>query len=483
MNFYCDNTSTWRKNIPVKPKGIKYPCVVLEKDNWDDFGLETTFRAAIFDQSKSRVYVGEIKIYQKNTKSTKLDQQFSSLNDDFCSLWQDIEAYKIINDLIFGKELLNALNDLNYNEIIRESFGELGPVEVSLRRFSEAEKAYIDGIKVLNNESDKSNFSFHYIEDESSTTPFGQFRLLFSRDLCGIYRNIGIIGRNGVGKTTLMANLAIVLSGVKKSEAKLSPRPAFSKIIAISYSTFDDFYRPNLEERTFSYTYCGIRGKNDLLNKNQINSAFERHYKKIIRLGKIEIWNKCMDIMFLNQRTNYFQEDMIIKSFKSLSSGQKIMTLSFTQIISNIKKNSLLLFDEPENHLHPNGQNTLFKCLDFLLNEYDSFSIISTHSPIFIQNIPTKNVFKLVSIDSVRKINNLSIETFGQHFSSLTEEIFGFSENNLFYIEKLKEIIDSNKDKPINEESDEMTDILNELYNLNTSGVKFNLDNILNDKF
>lgn len=483
MNFYCDNTSLRRRNIPSKPKGIKYPCVILEKDNWDDFGYETTFKAAIFDQSRLRVYVGEIKIYQRNSKSTKLDSQFSSLNDDFCSLWQDIEAYKIINELAFGKELLNALNDLNYNEIIRENFGELSAVENSLRRFSEAEKAYIEGIKVLNNELDKSNFSFHYIEDESSPTPFGQFRILFSRELCGIYRSIGIIGRNGVGKTTLMANLAIILSGVKKSDAKLSPRPAFSKIIAISYSTFDDFYRPSIEERTFSYTYCGIRGKNDLLNKNQINSAFERHYKKIVNSGKIDVWNQCMDIMFLDQRTKYFREDGIIKSFKSLSSGQKIMTLSFTQIISNIKQNSLLLFDEPENHLHPNGQNTLFKCLDFLLNKFDSFSIISTHSPIFIQNIPTKNVFKLVSIESVRKINNLNIETFGQHFSSLTEEIFGFSENNLFYIEKLKEIIDNNQRKQPSEEFDELPNILNDLYSFKTVGVKFNLDNILNDKF
>lgn len=482
MNFYCDNTSLWRRNIPSKPKGIKYPCVILEKDNWDDFGYETTFKAAIFDDSRQRVYVGELKIYERGSKNTKLEKHFTSLEDRFCSLWQDIDAYKIINELQFGKDLLNALNDLNYNEIIRANFSDIDGVKDSLRRFSEAEKAYIDGIKVLNNESDKSNFSFHYIEDETSSTPFGQFRIILSRDLCGIYRNIGIIGRNGVGKTTLMANLALVLSGVKKTDAKLSPRPAFSKVIAISYSTFDDFYRPNLEERTFSYTYCGIRGKKDLLNQTQINAAFETNYKRILRLKKMEIWNQCMDIMFLDKRQQYFDDNNIIRSFKKLSSGQKIMTLSFTQIISNIKKNSLLLFDEPENHLHPNGQNTLFKCLDFLLNKYDSFSIISTHSPIFIQNIPTKNVFKLFSVNGVRKIANLDIETFGQHFSRLTEEIFGFSENNLFYIEKLEEIVDNYNDEQ-NSEENKATDIINDLYNINSPGVKYNLDNILNDKF
>lgn len=482
MNFYCDNNSKWRRFIPSKPKGIKYPCVILEKDNWNDYGQETTFKAAIYDREKNRVYVGELKIYQRGTKSTILKEKFSSLDEEYCSLWQEINAYKIINELDFGKELLNALNDLNYNEIIRSNYGELSGVVNSLRRFSDAEKAYLEGYKILNNELDKSNFSFHYIENEKSTTPFGQFRLLFSRELGGIYRNIGIIGRNGVGKTTLMANLAIVLSGVKKSTARLSPRPAFSKIIAISYSTFDDFYRPSLSERTFSYSYCGIRGKDDLLNQSEINSLFEKNYKKIIKEDRIIFWNNCIDILFLNQRNNYFNNADIIKSFKELSSGQKIMTLSFTQIIASITENSLLLFDEPENHLHPNGQNTLFKCLDYILTEFDSFSIISTHSPIFIQNIPNRNVFKITSTHGIRNLSNLNIETFGQHFSRLTEEIFGFSENNLFYIEKIKKIVSIDKKNSEND-SDDNTDLINELSEIQSPGVRFNLENILNDKF
>ncbi|QRA41254.1 AAA family ATPase [Chryseobacterium cucumeris] len=456
----------------------------MEKDNWDDYGFETTFKAAIYDKEKIRVYIGEIKIYQRGTKTTKLKEKFTTLEDEYCSLWQEIEAYKVINHLDFGKELLTRLNDLTYNEILRSSFGELSGVVSSLRRFSDAEKAYLEGYKILNNESDKSNFTFHYIENENSHTPFGQFRLLFSRELSGIYRNIGIIGRNGVGKTTLMANLAIILSGVKKSNARLSPRPAFSKIIAISYSTFDDFYRPSLSERTFSYSYCGIRGKNDLLNQMEINSLFEKSYKKILKLDRISFWNDCIDILFLNQRNNYFNNNDIIKSFKELSSGQKIMTLSFTQIIATITENSLLLFDEPENHLHPNGQNTLFKCLDYILTKFDSFSIISTHSPIFIQNIPRQNVFKITSTNGIRNISNLNIETFGQHFSRLTEEIFGFSENNLFYIEKIKKIVSTEQlNESSNIEDDSKTEMILELSEMQSPGVKFNLENILNDKF
>jgi predicted ATPase len=180
-----------------------------------------------------------------------------------------------------------------------------------------------------------------------------------------------------------------------------------------------------------------------------------------------------MNIFYLNRLNQYFPtETNIISSFRKLSSGQKIMTLSFTQIINSIDTNSLLLFDEPENHLHPNGQNTLFKSLDFILNEFDSFSIISTHSPIFIQNIPRKNVFKINSINGVRNITNLNIESFGQHFSKLTEEIFGFSENNLFYVEKLKSIV---------ENKETLGDEYDEVQNFETVGVQYNLTNFEDD--
>lgn len=145
------------------------------------------------------------------------------------------------------------------------------------------------------------------------------------------------------------------------------------------------------------------------------------------------------------------------------------MTLSFTQMLNAIDTNSLLLFDEPENHLHPNGQNTLFKCLDFILNKFDSFSVISTHSPIFIQNIPGANVYKIQMADNLRSVAHLSIESFGQHFTKLTEEIFGFSENNLFYVEKLEEL--TAQREVLGPEYDELMQI-------DSAGVRYNLNSL-----
>ena len=417
------------------------------------------------------MHQGTIKILKLDRKNTTLPETFENLSDDYCSLWQTLNDYEIINQMEFGREVLNALNDINNNEIIRDKFQNQVGLNDSLRRFSDAERAYLEGFKVLNNNNeDHSSFAFHYIEGLESTTPFGTFSFQFSRKLLGMYRTVGLIGRNGVGKTTLLANLAIVLSGVKKSAAKLSPRPPFSKVIAVSYSTFDDFYRPSKNERTFSYTYCGIRGEKDLLSRQEIEQLFTSTYKNIVKNERADLWNDCMNILYLKQLDLYFPDDIsVIDSFKKLSSGQKIMTLSFTQVINTIDVNSLLLFDEPENHLHPNGQNTLFKCLDFILEKFDSFAIISTHSPIFIQNIPQKNVYKLSSINGIRNISTLQIESFGQHFSKLTEEIFGFSENNLFYVEKLKELTDN---------KEELGEEYQEVFQIDTAGVRYNLNNI-----
>lgn len=267
--------------------------------------------------------------------------------------------------------------------------------------------------------------------------------------------------------------MATSLSGIKKSHTKLSPRPPFSKIIAVSYSTFDDFYRPKSDERTFSYFYCGIRGEDDLLSKQQINDLFFTSFKRIKQSGKLQFWEECMNILYLNQLNTYMPDrNKIMTSFKSLSSGQKIMTMSFTQIIDVIDKNSVLLFDEPETHLHPNGQNTLFKCLDYILNKFDSFAILSTHSPIFIQNIPSANVIKMSSVSGNRLLQELSMESFGQHFSKLTEEIFGFSENNLYYVEKLKSIHDFKQ---------ELGDEYNDLSSIDSVGARFNLKNFEDD--
>ena len=48
-----------------------------------------------------------------------------------------------------------------------------------------------------------------------------------------------------------------------------------------------------------------------------------------------------------------------------------------------------LLFDEPELHLHQNATANTMRMFYRLLEEFNSYAIIATHSPLIIQEIPS----------------------------------------------------------------------------------------------
>ncbi|MBW6100166.1 ATP-binding protein [Escherichia coli] len=55
-----------------------------------------------------------------------------------------------------------------------------------------------------------------------------------------------------------------------------------------------------------------------------------------------------------------------------------------------MKKRCLVLFDEPETHLHPPLLAVLMSALRIVLNEVDAFAIVATHSPVVVQETLSK---------------------------------------------------------------------------------------------
>ena len=64
-----------------------------------------------------------------------------------------------------------------------------------------------------------------------------------------------------------------------------------------------------------------------------------------------------------------------------MSSGERILLYNIFNILAKISFNSLIFFDEPETHLHPNAITELIAGLMFILETFQSFAIIATHSP------------------------------------------------------------------------------------------------------
>lgn len=111
-----------------------------------------------------------------------------------------------------------------------------------------------------------------------------------------------------------------------------------------------------------------------------------------------------------------------------LSAGQRLVAAIFTNIIGFIEEGSLLLIDEPETHLHPGLLSSVIASLDDVLNEYDSYAIVATHSPVLLQQVPSPFVRIFRRIEDVPIIEPLEIESFGEDLGELSRLVLGLAD-------------------------------------------------------
>lgn len=116
-----------------------------------------------------------------------------------------------------------------------------------------------------------------------------------------------------------------------------------------------------------------------------------------------------------------------------LSSGQSILAHFVTALLAWIEPNSIVLFDEPETHLHPNAVAYLFNVLTSVLENHDSFAIIATHSPIVLQEIPRKRAIVFEREGNITTARPLGLESFGESISELTRHVFETNEIPTLY--------------------------------------------------
>lgn len=172
MKFYVG--SSW-----IYPDNEK--CVVLRKDNWDDWGFRTMYHAKFFDGLGQSVELGDVKIFNRHEKYTSkvLRDSFSSLDgEQFCSLGQDLDYYNNLSHLpedVYS-DILTSLNDVVYVEGVHDAFDEEVGFRDSLVRFSSALKALLEGRKLFFPNAyveDFLKFSFScYIGKQSHRTSF-----------------------------------------------------------------------------------------------------------------------------------------------------------------------------------------------------------------------------------------------------------------------------------------------------------------------
>ncbi|EHR6399721.1 TPA: AAA family ATPase [Vibrio cholerae] len=437
----------------------EYPVFSLSTDSWDDFGTKCTFNLRYHQSKKEVTHIGELKILQLNESTTKLKEEFEYLGKEYISLGQDIDFYENLLKCVEKKKaelVLESLNDISWQANKAEEFESKPAYRNALFRENSAHNAFRFGRSVILGEQYDDSVSFEYKVDIESSGCSYDISIDFNDDDILPSRIVGIIGRNAVGKTHLMGSLAKDLVQVGRVSQKTiddknkrfkGNRPIFNRVITISYSAFDKFIRPKNPQA--SYVYCGIRDEKGGLSKSSLIRNYKCNLQKIREQDRASVWADYMaEILdelgddFKDSLSNEIDniEDADSESLSLLSSGQSILAHFVTALVARIQENTLVLFDEPETHLHPNAVANLFNVMNKMLRSYKSYAIIATHSPIVIQEIPSKRVILLTREGDSTIAKNMQLETFGESISELTRHVFDTASISNYYKLVLKQL-------------------------------------------
>lgn len=453
----------WRQSIPAEPR----PVFVLTTDNWDDYGHKVQFHLSYVDAGGSTTRLGPVKILQRTNedgqpievaKTTKLPEAFSELGKEFVSLGQEEDYYKSLHALFGSKtgDILDSLRDIAWRPTFAADFEPSTAFRNAMMRENGAHRARRFGASWAAGEPVNENLAFTYLGTIEGADAEVEAAFAFNSGDPVPGRIVGIIGRNAVGKTRFLASLGSDLAQISRTSAEKliereqrfpGGRPLFTRIIAISYSAFDRFKRPP-PDNSSSYVYCGIRNEKGGLSRASLIETYRRNQERIRDRDGEADWANYMQIILGNlgdQLTASLKAEISSGATEDgalslLSSGQSILAHFVTALLAWIQPNSMVLFDEPETHLHPNAVASLFLVLSKILEEFDSYAVVATHSPVVIQEIPAKRVLVFEREQNVTVANPLALESFGESVTELTKHVFETIEVESVYRRTLKEL-------------------------------------------
>jgi predicted ATPase len=446
------------KSVVRLPSEVTFPCVFLIKDDWDDSSWKTTCVFRYYNGFAELLVESSIKILQKNSLRTILPPSpFEKLSSDYISMGQESDYYDELLKLgenVYS-EILQGLNDALFEGL----YDRLDPdfeegFETSLLRFSEAQKIFSEGHAIFRKKVERAKvfaFQFQSFLEGAELPHIVDFD--FTPNKTGLNRIVVLIGKNGTGKTRVLANLANAMSGLKKDENNifLPKKPSFSRVIAISYSVFDNFIRPKEGTSRFSYKYCGIREQKDLLTREEMKQRFKIALEETDKDGRLATLRAILQTLLgesvdTRMLCNYNLKESE-QQFEALSSGQNILALALSQVVAYITPESLILYDEPELYLHPDAISALARALNEILEEFDSYAVVATHSPILLQETPSRNVRVFRRFGNVPAVSNLGIESFGENLTVITDEVFETNTDKNNYREHFRSLIEAGFDE------------------------------------
>lgn len=108
-----------------------------------------------------------------------------------------------------------------------------------------------------------------------------------------------------------------------------------------------------------------------------------------------------------------------------LSSGQRLFSYIVANILGAMRRNSLIVIDEPELFLHPSLEIAFIRMLKQLLAAYDSKALLATHSLVTVRELPRHCVHVFERTPNEVFVNHPPFETFGGDIQRISSYVFG----------------------------------------------------------
>jgi predicted ATPase len=471
-------------------KGSSPKCLaILSTDNWDDFSFKTMFSLSIYDENGKHVQCGSVKIGFKGQAggrtSEALQLPLEQLPENFFSLGQDVEYYKTIHNELseeFGASLLRALRDVVFDRNLLLIVASEKSFETSLTR--DLRMSVIEGQfkRVLNGGAPLTDFKFSYRDPGSEKTAAIDLSFDVKHDSKPPTNIHVLIGRNGVGKTTLLNNMTRAI--VKREEVSESagsfyveeffsenpmPEDFFTAVVSVSFSAFDPFRPfPDRSNRNdgIAYFYIGMKRVPDGPDEpvslkshadlcadflKSLTSCFSVAAKKarwIAAIRRLESDDNFAEMELTDLAE--LEEVSAVKRraknrFERMSSGHAIVLLTMTRLVDTVDEKTLVLMDEPESHLHPPLLSAFTRALSELLSNRNGVAIIATHSPVVVQEVPRSCVWTMERSRAEGTTERPELETFGENVGVLTREIFGLEVTRSGFHDLLRRTVEQGK--------------------------------------
>ncbi|OLZ69099.1 hypothetical protein AVW11_10890 [Streptomyces amritsarensis] len=434
-------------------------------------------------RTEASVDLGSVKIIKRGQRSgaTDIPESFVRLDESYCSLGQAFSYYEALHGLPreLRDSILSGLRDIAFDPSLRESFADEPAMAASLLRYGNAELALRDATALFGGATAPrdSALAFTFRTSVGGETFSVRFGFEDRPPLPG--RINVVVGYNGCGKTQLLANLA------NTAHADLTDRaderfirqygefpeeagtPRFSSVIAVSYSAFDTFDLPGKNRReedrlessgeVFGYTYCGLRRYDHTIDSDSpragsLKGAEEIQDDVISALARASTPERKQRLVAalspLSREPSFkrvelsdafaFDSDSWRDSFAGLSTGHKLVLNIVVQLVAHLEPGSLVLIDEPESHLHPPLLAALLKSISISLEQFDSYAVMATHSPVLLQEVPRRYVKVLQRFGDLTFVATPEIETFAENVGLLTRHVFSLDSSATDYHSTLR---------------------------------------------